>query len=165
MAAFELDDIDRTLLQALTENSRATASDLARVVGLTRQSVADRIERLRVEGVIERFTLAVNPERAGLPVRAYIAITMLPTCTEGQEREVIAALERSPYVQECYRVTGEDYFQIRVVAPSIEALKELVLLLRATRVIQNTRTLLALETLFEKSAVGMPPPQEHSGKE
>lgn len=151
--AFELDAVDRMLLAELSKNSRATASELGQSVGLTRQSVTDRLERLRTAGVIRQFTIAVDPEQMGLPVRAYMAVTMLPTCTEDQERAVIAALETNPYVQECYRVTGDDYFQMRVVAPSIEELKELVLLLRATQVVQNTRTMLALETLFEKSAI------------
>src|SRR5262249_53726392 len=129
---------------------------LAKIVGLTRQSISERIERLRAEGVIRAFTLAIDPEKLGLAVRAYIAITMLPTCTAEAERDVIALLERNPWVQECYRVTGEDYFQIRVIAPSIEVLKDIVLALRATQVVQNTRTLLALETLFEKSPVCVP---------
>lgn len=154
--AYEIDEMDRKLLRALSENSRATASDLAQGVGLTRQTVTERIERLRGFGVIERFTVALNSEQIGLPVRAYVAITMLPTCNEAQEREMIQALERNPYVQECYRVTGEDYFQIRVVAPSVAVLKELVLFLRSTQVVQNTRTMLALETLFEKSALALP---------
>lgn len=151
-----LDEVDRTLLRQLSLNSRASASELAKVVGLTRQSVSERLERLCAEGVIRAFTLATDPEKLGLAVRAYIAITMLPTCTAEAERSVIALLERNPWVQECYRVTGEDYFQIRVLAPSIEALKDIVLALRATQVVQNTRTLLALETLFEKSSVCIP---------
>lgn len=153
MNPLELDLIDQNLLVELGRNSRISASELASIVGLTRQSVTERIERLRAIGVIQRFTLAVEPEKIGLFVRAYIAITMMPHCTEAAERGVIDLLERSPWVQECYRVTGEDYFQIRVVAPGIEAIKDLVLMLRATQVVQNTRTLLALETLFEKSAL------------
>jgi Lrp/AsnC family leucine-responsive transcriptional regulator len=154
MSLPELDEVDRQLLQALIDNSRISASELAKSIGLTRQSVTERMERLRAAGVIVGYTLALDPDSFGLSVRAYIAITMLPTCTEQAEREVIALLERNPWVQECYRVTGEDYFQVRVIAPGIDALKDLVLALRATQVVQNTRTMLALETLFEKSAVG-----------
>lgn len=153
MTAVELDLIDQNLLVELGRNSRISASELANLVGLTRQSVTERIERLRAAGIIQRFTLALDPEKIGLTVRAYIAITMMPHCTEEAERGVIELLERDPWVQECYRVTGEDYFQIRVVAPGIENIKNLVLMLRATQVVQNTRTMLALETLFEKSAL------------
>lgn len=152
-----LDTVDKALLLALSENGRTSISELAQAVGLTRQSVTERITRLRASGVIRRFTLDAAPERVGLGVRAFIAITMMPTCTEAQEQEVVALLERNPYVQECYRVTGDDYFQTRVVAPSIDQIKELVLQLRATQVVQNTRTLLALEVCFEKSALRLAP--------
>lgn len=153
----DLDAVDRALLLALGENGRVSVSDLAAEVGLTRQSVTERIARLRAAGVIRRFTLEVAPEKVGLGVRASVAITMMPTCTEAQEREVVALLEQNPYVQECYRVTGDDYFHTRVVAPTIDQIKDLVLALRATQVVQNTRTLLALEVCFEKSALRLPP--------
>jgi Lrp/AsnC family leucine-responsive transcriptional regulator len=153
MSGMVLDQVDRCLLQALIDNSRASASELGKHVGLTRQAVADRLERLRSEGIIRGFTLALAPEKVGITVRAYMAITLMPTCTEEAEQKVIQLLQANPWVQECYRVTGEDYFQIRVVAPGIEVLKDLVLALRATHVVQGTRTLLALETLFEKGAI------------
>jgi Lrp/AsnC family leucine-responsive transcriptional regulator len=151
----DLDDIDRRLLNALAANSRAPASSLAQVVGLTRQAVADRMERLQSVGIVQRFTVAINPDRLGVSVRAFVSITLLPACSEEAERSVIELLRRNPWVQDCYRVTGEDYFQVRVIAPNIDALKELVLALRATGVVQGTRTTLALETLFEKGSHDM----------
>jgi Lrp/AsnC family leucine-responsive transcriptional regulator len=156
MAEYTLDEMDRKILAALHENSRESASEIARRVGLTRQSVTERIERLRSEGVLRRFTVEVAPEKLGCPIRAYMAITMIPSCSEKMERDVLALLEANPHVQECYRVTGDDYFQIRILAPNIEVLKDLVLMLRETRIVQHTRTMLALETLFEKSAPGLP---------
>jgi Lrp/AsnC family leucine-responsive transcriptional regulator len=147
----DLDDIDKKLLQELASNSRAAASNLAQVVGLTRQAVSDRMERLRSLGVIQRYTISVDSERLGLTVRAFVAVTLLPACSDQAELSVIELLRHNPWVQECYRVTGDDYFQVRVVAPDIDALKELVLDLRGTGVVQGTRTMLSLETLFEKT--------------
>jgi Lrp/AsnC family leucine-responsive transcriptional regulator len=154
MANGELDETDRKLLRALSADSRITAAALAPLVGLTRQAVAERMERLRNEHVILRYTAAVDPDKQGLTVRAFIAITLLPVCSEKQESSVLTLLRCSPWVQECYRVTGDDYFQARVVAPQIEDVRDLVLALRRTGFVQSTRTMLALETLFEKSAVG-----------
>jgi Lrp/AsnC family leucine-responsive transcriptional regulator len=151
MASQQLDKTDRLLLRLLTEDSRASAAGLAQAVGLTRQAVADRLTRLKQEGVLERFTVAVAPDSLGLALRAFIAITLLPACSEKHERAVLALLEGSPWVQECYRVTGDDYFLARVVTSDIAAVRQLVLDLRATGVVQGTRTTLALETLFEKS--------------
>lgn len=154
MANGEMDDIDRKLLRALSADSRMTAAALAPVVGLTRQAVADRMERLKVGGPIQRYTVALDQDKLGLTVRAFVAVTLLPLCSNEQEQSVLALLARNPWVQECYRVTGDDYFQTRVVAPNIAAVRELVLDLRATGFVQSTRTTLALETLFEKSALG-----------
>lgn len=158
----ELDETDRILLRALTEDSRIAAAALAPLVGLTRQAVTERMERLRQEGVLKRCTISVSPEKQGLTVRAFIAITLLPACSEKQEGHVLHLLQRCPWVQECYRVTGDDYFQARVVAPDIPAIRQLVVDLRATGVVQSTRTMLALETLFEKSALGYLEPASES---
>ena len=150
----ELDDTDRTLLRALTQDSRIAAATLAPLVGLTRQAVTERMERLRQDGILQRCTISVSPEKQGLTVRAFIAITLMPACSEKQEGQVLYLLRRNPWVQECYRVTGDDYFQVRVIAPEIADIRQLVVDLRATGVVQSTRTMLALETLFEKSALG-----------
>ena len=155
----ELDDVDRTLLRALSRDGRSTAAALAPLVGLTRQAVTDRMERLRNDGVLEGYVARVSPEGQGLTVRAFLSITLMPAISEKQEAHVIALLRRSPWVQECYRVTGDDYFQARVVAPSIPQIRQIVLDLRATNVVQSTRTTLALETLFEKSALGYLEPE------
>src|SRR5580698_1510029 len=76
MAASGFDAVDEKMLAELGRNSRISASELASIVGLTRQAVTERMERLRSAGVIRRFTLALDPEKIGLDVRAYIAITM-----------------------------------------------------------------------------------------
>ena len=154
MANAELDETDKTLLRALSQDGRMTAAALAPLVGLSRQAVTERMERLKQEGVIGRFTVSVAPEKQGITVRAFIAITLLPACSEKQEGHVLHVLEQNCWVQECYRVTGDDYFQVRVTAPEIADIRQLVLDLRSTGVVQSTRTVLALETLFEKSALG-----------
>jgi Lrp/AsnC family leucine-responsive transcriptional regulator len=154
MTQKELDDVDRALLRALTQDSRMAAAALGLRVGLTRQAVTERMERLRQDGVIGGFTLRVSPEKQNLTMRAFLAITLLPACSDKQETYVLTLLQKNPWVQECYRVTGDDYFQARIVAPGIDEIRQIVLDLRATNVVQSTRTTLALETLFEKSALG-----------
>ncbi|MCW3062598.1 MAG: Lrp/AsnC family transcriptional regulator [Capsulimonas sp.] len=154
MTTYHLDETDKLLLKALSEDSRVSAASLAKIVGMTRQAVADRMDRLRAEGVIQAYTLSINPDRIGMTVRAFIAITLMPACSDAEEARVIQLLKDNAWVRECYRVTGEDYFQVRVVAPNIEAIRSVVLDLRATGVVQGTRTMLALQTLFEKDPAG-----------
>ena len=152
----DINEVDQKLLHALTEDGRASAAALAQQVGLTRQTVADRLERLKGDGVIRGYTVSLDPEKLGLSVRAFVAISLMPACSEQDERRVIDLLQRDPWVRECYRVTGDDYFQVRVIAPDIAAVRQLVVDLRATGVVQGTRTMLGLETLFEKSPLGYP---------
>ncbi len=152
MAGNDLDEVDKQLLTLLGSDGRASASALAERIGMTRQAVTERLDRLKRDGVIENYTVAVDPEKLGMTVRAFVAVTLLPACTDKQERHVIDLLRRCPWVRECYRVTGDDYFQARVVAPGIAEVRQLLLDLRATGVVQSTRTLLSLETLFEKTA-------------
>ncbi|BDI32958.1 transcriptional regulator AzlB [Capsulimonas corticalis] len=154
MTTYSLDETDKLLLRALSEDSRASAASLAKVVGMTRQAVADRMERLRADGVIQAYTLSVDPDKIGMTVRAFIAITLMPACSDADEASVIQLLKDNAWVRECYRVTGEDYFQVRVVAPDIDAIRSVVLALRATGFVQGTRTMLALQTLFEKDPAG-----------
>jgi Lrp/AsnC family leucine-responsive transcriptional regulator len=152
MAENHLDEVDKQLLALLGSDGRAPASALAERIGMTRQAVTERLDRLKRDGVIQHYTVAVDPEKLGLSVRAFLAVTLLPACTDKQEQHAIDLLRRSPWVRECYRVTGDDYFQARVVAPEIAEVRQLLLDLRATGVVQSTRTLLALETLFEKTS-------------
>ena len=152
MADITLDDVDKQLLALLARDARASASALAEQVGMTRQAVTERMERMKQGGVIQQYTVAADPDALGLAVRAFLAVTLLPACTDKQEQHVIDLLRRSPWVRECYRVTGDDYFQARVVAPEIADVRQLLIDLRATGIVQSTRTLLSLETLFEKTA-------------
>jgi Lrp/AsnC family leucine-responsive transcriptional regulator len=152
MVENNLDDVDKQLIALLSVDARASASALGSQIGMTRQGVTERLDRLKRDGVIQHYTVTVDPEKMGLNVRAFLAVTLMPACSDKQEQNVIYLLHRNPWVRECYRVTGDDYFQARVVAPEIAEVRQLLLDLRATGVVQSTRTLLALETLFEKTS-------------
>ena len=60
-----LDGIDRRLVETLSVNARTTTADLARQVGMSAPSVADRLRRLEESGVIRAYTLDVDPVALG----------------------------------------------------------------------------------------------------
>jgi DNA-binding Lrp family transcriptional regulator len=159
-ADVELDDIDTQLLVELCRNGRTSASMLAEMIGLTRQATTSRMDRLAATGIIKHYTVCLDPDKIGMSVRGFISITLMPACAQDAEDRVIGLLYANPWVRECYRVTGDDYFQARVVAPDIAALRELVVNLRATGVVQGTTTVLSLETMFEKSCIDFGPEQD-----
>lgn len=110
-----LDETDRRLVELLTANARTTAADLARQVGMSPPSVADRLRRLEDSGVIGSYTLEIDPAALGYSLQAIVRIRPLP----GQLRKVEQLIPTIPAFVECDKVTGEDCFYARVVLRSI----------------------------------------------
>ncbi len=121
-AGAALDEIDRTLLTLLAENSRAAVADLARAVGLSAPSTAERLRRLESQGVIERFTVQIDPRALGYTMQAIVRVRPLP----GQLHLVEEVIRRIPEFVECDKVTGEDCFVCRLYLRSINELDDIL---------------------------------------
>jgi Lrp/AsnC family leucine-responsive transcriptional regulator len=117
-----LDDTDRALLAALAQDARQPVSELARAVGLSAPSTAERIRRLEAQGVIERFTVQIDPRALGFTLQAIVRVKPLP----GQLNLVEEVIRRIPEFIECDKVTGDDCFICRLVLHSIEQLDEIL---------------------------------------
>ena len=118
MVGNTLDAIDRALLRLLAEDGRTAIADLAREVGLSAPSTAERLRRLETQGVIGRFTIEIDPRALGYTMQAIVRVRPLP----GQLHLVEEALRRIPEFVECDKVTGEDCFVCRLYLRSIEDL-------------------------------------------
>ncbi|MEM7635536.1 MAG: Lrp/AsnC family transcriptional regulator, partial [Pseudomonadota bacterium] len=117
-----LDAVDRKLLDALIENARTSNAELARLVGLSAPSVAERIKRMEEAGVIEGYSAIVNPEALGLPIAAWLRIRPIP----GELHRVAQILRDLPEIVECDRITGEDCFIARAHVRSVGDLETLI---------------------------------------
>jgi Lrp/AsnC family leucine-responsive transcriptional regulator len=117
-----LDDTDRALLSALAEDARQPVSELARSVGLSAPATADRLRRLEAAGVIERFTVRIDPRALGYTLQAIVRVRPLP----GQLHLVEEVIRRIPEFVECDKVTGDDCFICRLYLTSIDQLDEIL---------------------------------------
>jgi Lrp/AsnC family leucine-responsive transcriptional regulator len=117
-----LDATDVRILDALVKDARLSIADLARLVGLSAPSVSERIKRLEEVGVIEGYTLVINPKALGLPIAAWLRIRPVP----GQLQTVAEILRGLPEIVECDRITGEDCFIARAHVQSVEELEKLI---------------------------------------
>ena len=122
IAPVALDDTDRALLAALAQDARQPVSELARVVGLSAPSTAERVRRLEAQGVIERFTVQIEPRALGFTLQAIVRVKPLP----GQLHLVEDVIRRIPEFVECDKVTGDDCFICRLYLHSIEQLDEIL---------------------------------------
>src|SRR5882724_9131013 len=115
-----LDRTDWRLLTELQRDGRSTYAELARAVAMSPSAVAERVRRLEEAGVIAGYRAAVDPERVGLTVMAFVRLRY-PT---GNYRPFHAMLEGTPEIVEAHHVTGEDCFVLKVLARSMRPLEE-----------------------------------------
>jgi DNA-binding Lrp family transcriptional regulator len=150
----ELDELDRRILVALSQDGRRSAADLAKELGLSRQAVTDRIRSLEESGVIRGYRAEVDARALGLTVRAQVRLTLDGRLPRDKEAEVLRRLNESPLVRSVYRVSGEDCFVVLVVARRIEDVTALLTEVQATRTLQATRTAFVLESVVDKPGLG-----------
>jgi Lrp/AsnC family leucine-responsive transcriptional regulator len=117
-----LDAVDAAILSALDANARLPVSELARMVGMSAPSVADRLRRLEESGVIRGFTLDVDTRMLGFPIRALVRIRPLP----GKLHVVEKLIQETPQFIECDKITGDDPFLARLVVHSIEEMDDVL---------------------------------------
>lgn len=118
----KLDDIDIQLLHTLRANSRTSIADLARLLNMSSPSVSERLRRLEESGVIQNFTIEVDPQILGYPLAFYIRISPLP----GQLTKIVSLIAEIEEIVECDRITGDDCFIAKVYIRSADALERII---------------------------------------
>jgi Lrp/AsnC family transcriptional regulator, leucine-responsive regulatory protein len=119
---YDLDAVDARILSALARDARISIADLARLVGLSAPSAAERVKRLEEAGVIEGYAASIDPRALGMPIAAWLRVRPVP----GGLGMVADILRTLPEIVECDRVTGEDCFVARAHVKSIEDLERLI---------------------------------------
>ena len=142
-----MDSIDIKLLHLLAAQSDTTATALSPLVNLSVPAVNKRIARLKSSGLIHRFTILTDARQVGKPVTAFIMLT-LDQFT--QEPALMDYVRSDPDVLECYAVTGEYDYILKVCAAGTEALEEKLIRLKQCRGVSKSHTMLGLlEHKFE----------------
>jgi Lrp/AsnC family leucine-responsive transcriptional regulator len=118
MPISDLDDIDRNILSHLQSDGRMTNQHLSEQVGLSPSPCLRRVRALEDSGVIAGYVALVNPEPIGLSVSAFVRIRL-----DQQDDSHLALFEAAvagfPEVMECYLMTGEADYQLRVLVGSL----------------------------------------------
>lgn len=120
MPKHPLDAIDRRILGQLQENARISNADLARAVGLSPSPCLRRVRELEKEGIVRGYVALLKPGAVGLPVSIFVQVT-LERQVEGALEEFERAIGARPEVMECYLMTGDADYLLRVVVPDLPA--------------------------------------------
>jgi Lrp/AsnC family leucine-responsive transcriptional regulator len=110
----ELDRHDRALLQALQRDGRMSNTDLAEAVHLSESACLRRVRGLEERGLIEGYSARLNQSLLGFPVNVFVSLT-LDRQAQTNLSSFEAEVRRIPEVMECYLMTGEFDYLLRVV--------------------------------------------------
>ncbi|MDQ2960045.1 MAG: Lrp/AsnC family transcriptional regulator [Candidatus Dormibacteraeota bacterium] len=145
-----LDRVDRRILEELAADGRIPVATLAERAGISRAAAYTRLDSLRQSGVIEGFTVRVNPARLGLGVTALILISgRQPAWRSLRER-----LASFPEVEYCAFTTGEYDALALVRVRDVETLRDVVLeRLQASAEVRATQTIFVLEEVVRRPLV------------
>ncbi|MCX7202357.1 MAG: Lrp/AsnC family transcriptional regulator [Burkholderiales bacterium] len=151
-----LDTTDLAILSELQRDGSLTNVELARRVHLSPSPCLARVRALERSGAIRRYVALVDPEAIGLGVSVFISISLREqnTATLAEFERQIGALEE---VMECYLMTGDADYLLRVVVPDIRALERLILeRLSPIAGVEKIRSSLTLKQVRYKTALPLP---------
>ncbi len=139
-------DKDRQLLALLNENARASTSELARRLGLSRTTVQARIERLERDGVITGYGVRLSDAFERNLVRAHVLITAGPKVVA----RVTAELAAIPEVRTLHSVSGSFDLIAIVAAQSISELDHLIDRIGQLQGVERTLSSIILSTRLNR---------------
>lgn len=149
-----IDDIDRAILAILQENGRVTNAEIARQVGMAPSAILERVRKLEERGVIDGYTVRLNPDKLCCGLLAYILVRTDERVWQCQSGNALKGIAE---VQEIHHVAGEDCFLVKVRTKNTEALATL---LRdefgAIESIRSTRTTIVLNSVKETNVLPLP---------
>lgn len=114
-----LDQTDQLIIEELSRNSRITMKELGEKVHLTGPAASARVAKLEDSGIIEAYTIKINPSKIGFPVHAILHIY---TKTTNHQPYLSFIEKQDPYVLNNYKVSGESCYLLECRFPSNEIL-------------------------------------------
>ena len=153
MPGVSWDAIDRRILEVIQEEARISNAELAGRVGLSPSPCWRRVRALEDAKVIRRYVTLVDAEAIGLPINVFATVTLEKQVERALERFERAVAER-PEVMECYLMTGEFDYLLRVVVPSLGAYERFLMdHLTRIEVIASIKSSFALKQVRYKTAL------------
>jgi Lrp/AsnC family leucine-responsive transcriptional regulator len=120
-----IDRVERGILQQLQQQGRMANVDLAAAVGLSESPCLRRVRALEERGVIAGYSARVDQRAVGLPVTAFVQLSLEKD--DQRTREFLDAVAREAHIIECHAMSGSYDYLLKIVARSMDHFSELAL--------------------------------------
>ena len=145
--ADRLDKIDLHIIKILQDNSKITNLDLSKRIGLSPAPTLERVKKLENNGTIQSYHAQVNPVAIGLEVKTFVLVS-LDWRKDNARENFLAQVENIDEITECYIITGEADFLIKIVCKDIPTYERLLFkTLQQIDEIERLKTLMTLSTV------------------
>lgn len=122
----DLDEVDLKILRQLQENSRLTTKELAAIVHLSPTPVFERVKRLEREGYIRKYMAVLDAEKLNRGFVVFCNVSMKQHTFENSQR-IMAAVQDIPEIVECYNISGNYDFMLKIFVENMKHYQEFVL--------------------------------------
>lgn len=152
----KLDKVDIGILNKLQADARVTNAELAKAVHLSATPCYNRVKAMEDLGLIRQQVTLLDPEILGLHINVFIHVS-LEKQVQGALQAFEATIAERPEVMECYLMTGDADYLLRVLVPDIKALEAFILQhLTTAPGVANIRSSFALKQVRYKTALPLP---------
>jgi Lrp/AsnC family transcriptional regulator, leucine-responsive regulatory protein len=142
-----LDGIDRKILEVIQVDGRISNVDLAARIKLSAPQCFRRVRSLEERGVLRGYRAEVSPEALGFGVTAYVSVSIGGN-DFGRVREIEAEIRAFPQILECFSVSGEDDYLLKVVSYDLKTLSNFLTdHLMQVSGIDDVRSMICLEEI------------------
>lgn len=139
-----MDDLDRKIIARLVENGRESFAALGHRIGLSTAATKRRVDRLRTEGVIRRFTAEIEPAALGWTIEAFVELYCEGRVPPDRMREMAISI---PEVSAAYTVTGDADGILLVRAADAAHFEKVLGIIRNSPGVSRTRSAVVLSHL------------------
>jgi Lrp/AsnC family transcriptional regulator, leucine-responsive regulatory protein len=151
-----MDAIDLRILDRLQNDARISNVELARAVNLSASPCLARVRALEALGCIDRYVTLLDAKKLGLTVNVLVQVTLEKQIEPALEVFEKAVRER-PEVMECYLMTGDADYLLRVLVPDVPAFERFILgFLSRVPGVGNIKSSFALKQVKYQTAVPLP---------
>lgn len=149
----KLDRYDRVLLRALQRDGRASNVELSEQANLSPPQCYRRVRRLETDGIIRGYTAQVVPAAIGLGVVAFVNLNIDREQFK-KVRELEKAIRQFPEILECYTISGDFDYLLKVVATDLKSLSNFLTdRLMQVPGVSGVRSMVCLEEIKQASAL------------
>jgi len=122
----KLDSIDKKILEILQKDGNITNAQLAKEIGLSPAPTLERVKKIENSGLIKSYHARIDANALGLGVTTFVLIS-LSSHKIGQIDQFVKKITALDEVIECYHITGNGDFLVKILVEDIPTYHKLIL--------------------------------------